>query len=115
MRAASSGFPFGVPATSRAHASVVIETTHSATASRSVICLPPTSTMRATGSGSAASEGCAIASVLHRTEQHDLDGAARDRGPGAGRDGGEPVGLGHGGDQIRAAATGGGGHPSLLR
>ena len=49
-RAASSGFPFGVPATSCAQACGVIETMHSATASRSVISFAPTSTIRATRS-----------------------------------------------------------------
>ena len=57
----------GVPATSRAHASGVIETTHSATASRSVGSFAPTSTIRARSvpdasgrDGSAASAGSTI-------------------------------------------------------
>ena len=109
IRAASSGFPFGVPATSCAQACGVIETMHSATASRSVISFAPTSTIRAT------------AFTLRRHRQSSIERnrmtltwlPAR-RGLGPRRDDREAVGLRDGRDQVRAAAAGGRGHPPVL-
>src|SRR5439155_3540154 len=94
--AASSGSPFGVPATRAAHASGDIRIVHSATASRAVTSLSPTSTIRE-------------ASVTRRpslllfqcTEEHDPDPRARLRRLGPHRDHGKPIGPGYRAQQVR--------------
>src|SRR2546423_6257629 len=106
-RAASSGLPFGVPSTSRAHASGVILISHSATASRSVTSFAPTSTIRAASSVIATS-------LLERPEHEHAALAARLHTVDAGRDHREAVRPHHTGEEVRAACARGRGVPAVL-
>src|SRR3990172_3183582 len=82
---------------------------HSATASRSVTALAPTSMMRALSSSRPGT------SVLRRAEEHDLDIAAGGRRLDPCGHDRQAVRPGNGRDQVRAPTAGQRGDPALFR
>src|SRR5438034_11612499 len=99
--AASSGSPFGVPATRAAQASGDIRIVHSATASRAVMSLSPTSTIR---EASVTRRPSLL--LFQRPEEHDPDPRAGLRFLSPHRDHGTPTGPGHRAQPARTRMAG---------